>query len=52
MFTVAGSFFVANLNEPLHDKTNRMICALSKDSDQPGQPPSVIRVFAVHSYGS
>ena len=30
-----------------HDKTNRMACAPSKDSDQPGHPPSLIIVFAV-----
>ena len=27
-------------------------CAPSKDSDQPGHPPSLIRVFTVHSVGS
>ena len=27
-------------------------CAPSKDSDQPGHPPTMIRVFAVHSVGS
>ena len=27
-------------------------CALSEDSDQPGHPPSLIRVFAVRSIGS
>ena len=32
--------------EPPHDKTNKM-SAPSKDSDQPGRPPSLIRVFAV-----
>ena len=26
------------LNEPPHDKTNKMICAPSEDSDQPGHP--------------
>ena len=31
-----------------HDKTNKMTCAPSKDSDQTGHPPSLIRVFAVH----
>ena len=31
-----------------HDKTNKMAFAPSKDSDQPGHPPSLIRVFAVH----
>ena len=35
------------LFEPLHDKTNKMACAPSEDSDQPGHPPSLIRVFAV-----
>ena len=33
--------------EPQHDKTNKMACVLSEDSDQPGHPPSLIRVFAV-----
>ena len=34
---------------PPHYKTNKMACAPSEDSDQPGHPPSLIRVFAVHS---
>ena len=29
-------------------KTNKMACAPSEDSDQPGHLPSLIRVFAVH----
>ena len=33
--------------ESLHDKINKMTCAPSKDSDQPGHPPSLMRVFAV-----
>ena len=33
--------------EPPHDKTNNMACAPSEDPDQPGHPPSLIRVFAV-----
>ena len=33
--------------EPPHDKTNKVACAPSEDSDQPGHPPSLIRVFAV-----
>ena len=32
--------------EPLHDKTNKMMCAPSEDSD-PGHLPSLIRVFPV-----
>ena len=35
------------INEPPHDKTNKMICASSEDSGQPGHLPSLIRVFAV-----
>ena len=35
------------INESVHDKTNKMTCAPSEDSDQPGQPPSLTRVFAV-----
>ena len=34
------------LNEPPHDKTNKMACVPSEASDQPGHPPSLIRVFA------
>ena len=35
------------INEPHRDKTNKMACVPSKDSDQPGHPPSLIRVFSV-----
>ena len=35
----------ASLFEPPHDKTNKMACAPSEDSDQHGHPPSLIRVF-------
>ena len=35
-----------------HDKTNKMTCAPSEDSDQPVHPPSLIRVFPVRSIGS
>ena len=33
--------------EPHRDKANKMACAPSEDSDQPGHPPSLIRVFDV-----
>ena len=33
--------------ETFHDKTNKMACTPSENSDQPGHPPSLIRVFAV-----
>ena len=35
------------LNEPAHNKNNKMACAPSEDSDQPGNPPNLIRVFPV-----
>ena len=35
------------INELPHEKTNKPACAPSKDSDQPGHPPSLIRVFTV-----
>ena len=35
-------------NEPPHDKTNKMACVPSEDSDQPGHALSLIRVFSVH----
>ena len=34
--------------DPRLDKSNKIICASSEDSDQPGHPPSPIRVSAVH----
>ena len=38
--------YLLKLIEPPRDKTNKMACAPSEDSDQPGHPPSLIRVFA------
>ena len=38
--------------EMSHDKTNKVAFVPSEDSDQPGDPPSLIRVFAVHFMGS
>ena len=35
------------LNELLHDKTNKLTCAPSRDSDQPGHPSSLMRAFVV-----
>ena len=34
--------------EPPHDKTNKMACAPSEDSDQPGHPPSLISLRCPH----
>ena len=36
-----------NIYELPHDKTNKMTCAPSEDSDLPGYPPSLIKVFAI-----
>ena len=36
-----------DLFEQSHDKTNKMACVPSEDSEQPGHPPSPIRVFAI-----
>ena len=33
--------------EPAHDKIDKMTFTPSKDADQPGHPPSLIRVFDV-----
>ena len=38
--------------EPPHDNTSKMSFVPSKDSDQPGYQPSLIRVFVVRSVGS
>ena len=50
--TGALSELYDHVNELQHDKTNKMTCAPSKDSDQPGHLHSLIRVFAVRSMGS
>ena len=34
--------------EPPHDKTNKMACAPSEDSDQPRHPPSLINLHCPH----
>ena len=39
--------FPLTISEPPHDKTNKMACAPSEDSDQPGHLPSLITVFAI-----
>ena len=41
----------APIFEPAHDKTNKLACAPSEDSDQPGHPPSLIRAFAMRLMG-
>ena len=39
-------------NEPEHDTANKMTYAHGEDAYQPGNPPSLIRVFAVRSMRS
>ena len=34
-------------NEPPHDKTNKIAYAPNEDSDQPGHPSNLIRLFAI-----
>ena len=42
---------IIKTSEPHHDKTKEMFVRPAK-TDQPVHPPSLIRVFAVHSLGS
>ena len=37
------------LYEPAHDKTNKMACAPSEDSDQPGHPKSTFDDVMIHT---
>ena len=43
----AWEMLIGVTSEPQHDKTNKMTCAPSKDSDKPGHPPRVFTVFNV-----
>ena len=40
------------LKEPHRDKINKMACAPSEDTNQPGHPHSLIKVFDVRLKGS
>ena len=56
VFSLRGSFLVRMENysqtyEPLHDKTNKMACAPSEDSDQLRHPPSLISLRCLHEKG-
>ena len=45
IFTIVCMFLgFQNANEPEHDKTNKMTCGPSEDSDQPGHLPSLVRL--------
>ena len=53
--SVAGIIGCKNSQPELkmsHDKTNKIACVPSEDSDQPGHLPSQIRVFAMCSIGN
>ena len=50
-FSYFSDYFQTLLHEPRYNKTNK-VCVPSEDSDQPGHPPSLTRVFAVRSVGS
>ena len=51
-FELHNYFFSLSLRtltfEPPHDKSNKMAGAPSKDSDQPGHPPSLISLRCPH----
>ena len=49
---VGSTLVVSPTYEPQHYKTNKMIYVPSEYLDQPGHPPSPIRVFAVRTMGS
>ena len=49
--TMVTVWYHAVLYEPRHEKTNKISVRPAK-TDQPGHPPSLIRVFAVRSMGS
>ena len=42
----AMPFWLFNLNEPVHEISNNVVCATSKASDQPAHKRSLIRAFA------
>ena len=46
-YFVLQVFSEQELSELPHDKTNKMACVPSEDSDQPRHLPSLIRVFTV-----
>ena len=40
--------YASHIFEPPHDKTSKMACAPSEDSDRPGHPPSLISLRCPH----
>ena len=37
-YVMIYSVLSSGINEPVHDKTNKITCVYSEDSDQPGHP--------------
>ena len=48
IFFCVPQIFTIKDFEPPHEKTNKMACAPSKDSDQPGHQPSLISLRCPH----
>ena len=46
--SLTKAIYLRTTLDPPDDKTNKIACAPSEDSDQPGHPPSLTRDFAVH----
>ena len=49
---IPGDPFFLRYFELPYDETNKMACAPSKDSDQPGHPPSLISLCCLHEESS
>ena len=48
LYETRGSLRQRAINEPSQDKTDKMVCATSEDSDQPGHLPSLISLHCRH----
>ena len=49
LIVIGIALFIAGTYEPRHNKTYKMTCVFSEDSDQPGHPPNLIWDFAGHT---
>ena len=50
MCSKVNSLHLQHLNEPQHNKTNKITCAASQDSEKPGHLPSLIGLSTVLSF--
>ena len=48
MKKTSRGLFRFRANEPHHDKTNKVACAASEETDQPGHPPKLISLCCPH----